>query len=76
MLATWMIGTALAGFDKSRLPLWESAVRLAAAVAILAPDILSSLGGGAIAVLLVVLHYIRSRSVEALPVTTTQGRKV
>jgi len=75
MLATWMIGTALAGFDKSRLPLWESAVRLAAAVAVLTPDILSSLAGGALAVLLVVLHYIRSRSVEALPETTTQGRK-
>ena len=28
-----------------------------------------------VAVLLVVLHYIRSRSVEALPETTTQGRK-
>lgn len=75
MLATWMIGTALARFDKSRLPLWESAIRLVAAITILTPDILSSLGGGAVAVLLIVSHYLRSRSVEALPETTTQGRK-
>ena len=43
---------------------------------LLVPALLvAGLGGGAVAVLLIVSHYLRSRSVEALPETTTQGRK-
>lgn len=75
LLATWMIATALAGFERTRIPLWESVLRLAAAIAILTPDIWSSLAAIAVAALLIGYHNFRSRSGEPLLETTTQGRK-
>ncbi|MCI5076967.1 TRAP transporter fused permease subunit [Oricola sp.] len=74
LLATWMIGTALAGFERTRIPLWESGVRLVAAIAILTPDLWSSLAGGLVAILLVGTHNLKSGRANALS-EQTQGRK-
>ncbi|MFZ2099954.1 MAG: TRAP transporter large permease subunit, partial [Oricola sp.] len=74
LVATWMIATALAGFERTRLPLWESVIRLVAAFAILTPDLWSSLAGGAVAAALVAGHHFRARP-ETPILTTTKGRK-
>ena len=72
--ATWMIATALAGYERGPIPLWESAVRLVAAVAILTPDLTSSLVGAAVALLLVTIHNMKFGRTSVLP-EQTQGRK-
>jgi TRAP transporter 4TM/12TM fusion protein len=53
---TWMIATALARFDAGRLTMFESAVRLIAAVLIMTPGITGSVAGFALATLLTVLR--------------------
>ncbi|SFQ07977.1 TRAP transporter permease [Tranquillimonas alkanivorans] len=56
LLATWLIATGLARFEAGPLPLWNSAVRLAAALALLMPDPFISLGGALAAGALIALH--------------------
>lgn len=75
LFATWMIATALAGFERTRIPLWESALRLVCALAVLTPDIWSSVAGGGVALILVIAHNLKARSADALPEIMTQGRK-
>lgn len=60
VLGTWMIVTGMARFETAPLPLWECALRLVIAVAILAPGIWSSLVGIGVAVLLVGAHRLRT----------------
>ncbi|MEQ8348812.1 MAG: TRAP transporter fused permease subunit [Sneathiellaceae bacterium] len=54
--ATWMIATGLGRFQSRSLPLWDSALRLAAALLALYPAFAVSLAGIVLAVILTALH--------------------
>ncbi|MBL1421568.1 MAG: TRAP transporter fused permease subunit [Alphaproteobacteria bacterium] len=56
LLATWMIGTGVARFEHMKLPIWESVLRVSLAIAILIPEIWSTIIGGLLAIILVYLH--------------------
>ena len=45
-VATWGIATGLGGWEWTRLPLWQRAVRLAAAVLLIVPGVPSGMAGG------------------------------
>ncbi len=60
VLATWLIATGLARYEAAPLPAWESLLRVVLAIAILAPDRLSTLVAGAIAIALLALHNTRN----------------
>jgi TRAP transporter 4TM/12TM fusion protein len=62
LFATWLIATGLARYESAPLALWESALRVAAAVAILTPDRATSLAGIAVAVGLITFHHYRHSS--------------
>ena len=59
VLGTWMMATALAGFELTRLSRRHSLLRLVVAVAILTPEPYSTLAGGAVAVALVLSQFAR-----------------
>lgn len=50
LLATWLIATSMAQFEKNKLPLWQSAVRMIAALLLLWPDPIVKLVGAALGV--------------------------
>lgn len=56
LLATWMICTGLARFERAKLPIWESGLRIGLAAAILTPEIWTTIIGGGAALLLIYLH--------------------
>ncbi|MGB1090545.1 MAG: TRAP transporter permease [Oceanobacter sp.] len=61
LVATWMITTGLARYERARLSNVEALARLALAFAILHPELYSSLIGCALAALLVVMHCKREK---------------
>ncbi|WP_118135543.1 TRAP transporter fused permease subunit [Oceanicella sp. SM1341] len=63
--ATWMIATALSRFDTRRLELWEVALRLAAALAILWPGVEPSVAGFGLAAAAMALHRWRGAPLSA-----------
>jgi TRAP transporter 4TM/12TM fusion protein len=62
VLATWMIATGLAGFERSKLAGWERLVRIVAAGAILTPMALAAIPGGFVAIALIASQFTKSSS--------------
>ena len=48
LVSTWGIATALGGWERKKLPLWQRAARLLAAVMLIVPGVPSGLAGGAL----------------------------
>ena len=72
LLATWLIASSMARFERLALPPWQSIARLVCAVALLVPDPVFSLAGAAGGLLLLFEHKIAS-SRDAPSKTTKQG---
>lgn len=67
LLASWLIATAFARFETTRLPVWQSALRLAAAALLLWPSFVLTIFGvtlGAILIFLSRTNYVRSMPVK------------
>jgi len=67
LLASWLIATAFARFETTRLPVWQSALRLAAAALLLLPSFVLTIFGvtlGAILIFLSRINYVRSMPVK------------
>ena len=58
--AMWLLSSALAGFEKGRLPVIERAVRVAAALAVLVPNMQFALPGLAAGLAIVGFHRLRA----------------
>lgn len=61
----YMLSSAAAGFDRSRLPIWEVALRFAAGVALIHPDPIISVLALVVSVALIAQHYRVRRSEAA-----------
>jgi TRAP-type uncharacterized transport system fused permease subunit len=70
--ATWGIATGLGGWEWSRLPIWQRAGRLLAAVLMIIPGVLSGLAGGG---LLAGCLFLNLQSVRRLQKQPTQFQR-
>ena len=57
----YMLASAASRFDRRRMPVWEAALRVAAGLALISPDIATNASALAIAAGLVALHRYRAR---------------
>lgn len=55
-VATWGIATGLGGWEWNKLPLWQRALRLLAAVLLIVPGVPSGLAGGGLLALCLILN--------------------
>lgn len=63
-MAVWMIATALSGYEKTRLPIWQRAIRLALPIALIVPLPIFELASLAIGVALIAVQRMQSKSLE------------
>ena len=66
LLASWLIATAFARFETTRLPIWQSTLRLAAAALLLWPSFAMTIFGVSLGAILIFLS--RTNHVRSMPV--------
>ena len=66
LLASWLIATALARFETTQLPIWQSAFRLVAAAMLLWPSFALTIFGVSLGAILIFLS--RTNHVRSMPV--------
>ena len=66
LLASWLIATALARFETTQLPIWQSVLRLAAAALLLWPSFALTIFGVSLGAILIFLS--RTNHVRSMPV--------
>ncbi len=59
--AIWLFTTALSGFDKSRLPVWDRGLRLGAGIAALIPMLSTEIAGFGVGLALILFHRFAAR---------------
>jgi len=74
-VATWGIATSLGGWEWNRLPIWQRAGRLLAAVLMIIPGVVSGLAGGGLLAGCILLNLQAVRSLQKQP-TQFQRRTV
>lgn len=63
-LGTFFLAVMVSGFFKSDLKIWERIALFAAAVCLIAPELISSIVGIALGILMLILNVIRSRKAK------------
>jgi TRAP-type uncharacterized transport system fused permease subunit len=66
-LAMWSIASALAGFDRGRLPYWERILRICLGLLVLVPNVTIAGAAAVLTLADLAFHAMRHRSPAAAP---------